>query len=65
MTVAERKSLLAQAIGRQAAETLARMLEREYECERCHRAPATELFDRLFVCSRCRRVLEKKLVKHG
>lgn len=44
---------------------LAHMLELEYRCEHCHRRPAMELFDKALVCTRCRRVLERKLVKHG
>jgi hypothetical protein len=40
---------------------LARELEREYGCERCHQAPATEMFDRQFVCSPCREKLNEKL----
>lgn len=46
-------------------KTLARDLELEYGCERCHKAPATEMFDSRFVCSPCRKILEEKLVKHG
>jgi DNA-directed RNA polymerase subunit RPC12/RpoP len=44
---------------------LARELELEYVCERCHQAPATEMFDNRFVCSPCRRDLEEKLVRNG
>lgn len=43
----------------------ARLLEREYRCERCRRRYATEMFDCRYVCSPCRRVLERKLVRHG
>lgn len=44
---------------------LARRLVLEHGCECCHKAPATEMFDRRFVCSPCRRKLVKELVKHG
>lgn len=44
---------------------LARVLEREGLCENCHASLATEMFDRLFVCSPCRKVLEEKLVNDG
>jgi len=47
------------------AQQLARELELEYGCERCHAHPATEMFDRKFVCSPCRREMEEELVKHG
>ena len=40
---------------------LARTLELEYGCERCHKVPATEMFDCLFVCSPCRKKMEEKL----
>lgn len=46
-------------------KALAHELELEYLCERCHRRCGTEMYDRLFVCSPCRRVLQRKLVKHG
>lgn len=44
---------------------LARLLEREHPCERCHERMATGIFDRQFVCDVCRRVLEQRLVLRG
>lgn len=46
-------------------KAMARLMELEWRCERCRRRYATEMFDRGFVCSPCRRTLERKLVTHG
>ena len=44
-------------------------METEYRCERCHRVMATGIFDRRWVCDRCRthveRALIRELVRHG
>jgi len=42
-------------------QELARLLEREQPCERCHNKPSIGIFDRLFLCGECRAVMEAKL----
>jgi hypothetical protein len=41
---------------------LARELEFEYPCERCHGRPAVVIFDHACVCAACHRVLDRELV---
>jgi len=46
-------------------QELARLLEREHRCERCHRRMATEIFDCKFVCHACREALDRELGSRG
>ena len=59
------RALDAEHADRDRQLALAALIEREYRCERCHGSMATTLFDSRFVCARCRRVLEERLVRHG
>lgn len=51
--------------GRETPTELARALEREHLCERCHKRMAVAIFDSLFVCEPCRRAADGKLARHG
>jgi len=44
---------------------LARILETECCCDVCRRRPAIGIFDRCFVCKRCRGQMERRLGRYG
>ena len=44
---------------------LARILETECCCDVCRRRPAIGIFDRCFVCKRCRGQIERRLGRYG